>query len=47
MPESYSFLIKVNKKEQLIRTLNKVEKNVHSAKMTNMLSMFQMIMILH
>ena len=28
MPESYSFLIKVNKKEQLVRTLNKVEKDV-------------------
>lgn len=28
MPESYSFLIKVNKKEKLVHTLNRIEKNV-------------------
>ena len=28
MPESYSFLIKVNKKEKLVQTLNRVEKDV-------------------
>ena len=28
MPESYSFLIKVNKKEKLVHTLNRVEKDV-------------------